>query len=105
LEVLEDRAVPASLSWSTYFHGSVLGTAVDRAGNVYVTGSTNSSMPATPGAFETTGDGAFAAKFNSTGALVYATYLGNSSLSTAAGYGIAVDAAGDAYVIGENTNV
>jgi hypothetical protein len=106
LEALEDRTVPASLSWSTYFHGSIFGTAVDSAGNVYVTGTTDPSLPTTPGAFETSGSGAFAAKFSTTGALVYATYLGNgTSLYNDSGYGIAVDAAGDAYVIGNNPNV
>jgi hypothetical protein len=107
LEVLEDRAVPASLSWSTYFHGTVLAIAVDGAGNVYVTGQTDSSLPTTPGAFEASGAGAFAAKFSATGVLLYATYLGNSgsNWNVNAGTGIAVDAAGDAYVIGRNPNV
>ncbi len=47
------------------------------------------------------------AKLNPTGALVYATYLGNagSSWNLVAGTGIAVDAAGDAYVIGSNAGV
>ena len=44
-----------------------------------------------------TGD-AFVAKFNSTGAIVYVTYLGGSGDDSA--LGIAVDAAGDAYVTG-----
>jgi hypothetical protein len=107
LESLEDRSVPASLSWSTYFHGTVLATAVDSAGNLYVTGQSDASLPTTPGAFETSGAGAFAAKFTSTGALVYATYLGNSGSNwyLNSGTGIAVDAAGDAYVIGTNANV
>jgi hypothetical protein len=106
--VLEDRYVPASLSYSTYFHGTVFATAVDNAGNVYVTGQTDSSLPTTPGAFETSGSGAFVAKLNATGtALLYATYLGNAGTSwnLRAGTGIAVDAAGDAYVIGTNSNV
>src|SRR5262249_2018076 len=101
------RAVPASLSYSTFLHGSVYATAVDSAGNVYVTGNTDANMPTTPGAFQTTGSGAFVAKLNATGtALLYATYLGNpGNGSNGAGTGIAVDAAGDAYVIGANTNV
>jgi hypothetical protein len=107
LELMEDRAVPASLNWSTYIHGTVLATTADSAGNVYVTGQTDSSLPTTPGAFEGSGAGAFAAKFSTTGALLYATYLGNSgsNWSVNAGTGIAVDAAGDAYVIGRNPNV
>jgi hypothetical protein len=104
LEALEDRAVPASLGYSTYLPGNIYATAVDSAGDIYVTGSVGSNLPTTPGAFETSGDGAFVAKLNPTGtAVIYATYLGNGSAGS--GTGIAVDSAGDAYVIGENTNV
>jgi hypothetical protein len=104
LELLENRTVPASLSYSTYFNGTIYATAVDSAGNVYVTGNTGSGLATTPGAFQTTGSGAFVAKLNATGtALLYATYLGNGGYE--GGTGIAVDAAGDAYVIGENLNV
>jgi hypothetical protein len=103
LEVLEDRTAPASLSYSTFLHGTVDATAVDSAGDVYVTGGTDSSLPTTPGAFETTGSGAFVAKLNPTGtAVIYATYLGNGG---GEGTGIAVDAAGDAYVIGASSNL
>ncbi len=38
LEVLEDRSVPASLGYSTLIGGTVYATAVDSAGNIYVTG-------------------------------------------------------------------
>jgi Beta-propeller repeat len=105
LEVLEDRAVPASLSWST---GSfnVYATAVDSAGNVYITGTPGSNFSATPGAFETSGGGAYVAKLSPTGAVIYATYLGVDNMGgNDGGYGIAVDTTGDAYVIGQNLNV
>jgi hypothetical protein len=102
--VLEDRSVPASLSYSTFLHWTVYATAVDGAGNVYVTGQSDSGLPTTPGAFETTGNGAFVAKLNPTGtAVLYATYLGNGNFGQ--GTGIAVDAAGDAYVIGAQANI
>jgi hypothetical protein len=105
LEVLEDRTVPASLGYSTLLQGTVYATAVDSAGDVYVTG-TSSNLPTTPGAFATTGSGAFVAKLNPTGtAVLYATYLGNGNTVSDAGTGIAVDAAGDAYVIGEGGTV
>jgi hypothetical protein len=103
--VLEDRTVPASLSYSTLLHGSIFATAVDSAGNVYVTGQTDSGLPTTPGAFETTGTGAFVAKLNPTGTVLYATYLGNGNFGRGEGTGIAVDAAGDAYVIGSQANI
>jgi hypothetical protein len=106
--VLEDRTVPASLSYSTFLNATVYATAVDSVGDVYVTGK-SLNLPTTPGAFETTGAGAFVAKLNPTGtALIYATYLGNDTSSThflGAGSGITVDAAGDVYVIGDNLNV
>ncbi len=102
LEALEDRVVPASLSYSTDLPGTVYATAVDSAGDIYVTGNAGSNLPTTPGAYQTSGSGAFVAKLNPTGtALIYATYLGNGGTGT----GIAVDAAGNAYVIGEGGNL
>ena len=81
------------------------GIAIDAAGNAYVTGWTNSSQNTFPlavgpdlsfnGAID-----AFVAKVNPTGsALVYCGYIGGSGNDI--GYGIAVDAAGDASVTGE----
>src|SRR5712691_3292520 len=102
------------LVYSTYLGGSFtdrgLGIAVDAAGNAYVTGFTDSTnFPTTPGAFQTTFGGgfsdAFVTKLNPTGTgLVYSTYLGGST--TDLGRGIAVDAAGNAYVTGatDSTN-
>ena len=72
-------------------------------GDVYVTGQAGPGLPTTPGAFETSGSGAFVAKLNPTGtAVLYATCLGNGG---GAGAGIAVDAAGDACVIGTDAGV
>jgi Beta-propeller repeat len=99
------------LVYSTYLGGSgedrSPAIAVDADGNAYVTGMTFSpDFPTTAGAFQTSfGDGsfhAFVTKLNPTGsALVYSTYLGGSGAE--AGYGIAVDPAGNAFVTG-NTN-
>ncbi|MDS4032118.1 MAG: IPTL-CTERM sorting domain-containing protein [Candidatus Contendobacter sp.] len=81
------------------------GIAVDSAGNAYVTGETQSneaSFPVTIGALDTTHNGgadAFVAKVNPAGtALVYAGYIGGAGSDV--GRGIAVDAAGNAYVTG-----
>jgi hypothetical protein len=103
----------SALVYSTYLGGSDFdfgnGIAVDTAGNVYVTGRTDSSdFPTTLGAFQTTFGGgfndAFVTKLNPTGsALVYSTYLGGSR-SGDVGLGIALDTAGHAYVTGETNS-
>jgi len=104
----------APLVYSTYLGGSSddygVGIAVDATGNAYVTGYTHSTnFPTTPGAFQTANQGgydAFVTKLNPTGTapLLYSTYLGGSSDEQ--GLGIAVDAAGNAYVTGytQSTN-
>ncbi len=96
------------LSYSTYLGGtgSDKGTAiaVDATGAAYVTGNTTSPNFPTRQALQNgygggySGD-AFVTKLTPGGsALVYSTYLGGSGDDT--GSGIAVDAAGDAYVAG-----
>ena len=139
-----------TLVYSTYLGGSggtggagfgaqgdsAEGMAVDAAGNVYVTGATDSpDFPITSGAFQKTiaaseatpaycgivqrrPTNAFISKLNPTGtALVYSTYLGGSGFYTNQGaafvggpnycsgsgdypFGIAIDAAGNAYLAG-----
>ena len=106
------------LSYSTYLGGTGndagLGIAVDFAGNAYVTGQTDSInfptvSPIQPGfgggpaaaSYAFSGD-AFVTKFNAGGSLVYSTYLGGSGGD--AGYSIAVDSAGNAYVTGRTTS-
>jgi uncharacterized protein (TIGR03437 family) len=85
--------------------------AVDSAGSAYVAGTTRSkNFPTTPGAFQTHWDAGwstFVTKLNPTGtALAYSTYLGGAGLGvllfgmSQAGTGLAVDAAGNAYVSG-----
>ncbi|MBI3652845.1 MAG: SBBP repeat-containing protein [Acidobacteria bacterium] len=111
--------------YATLIGGSFLdygnSIAVDASGNVYVTGSTSSSdFPVSANAFQRQnqhgygGDDAFVLKLNPNGdGLVYATFLGGS-LSTRypypdsgqdIGYGIAVDALGNAYVTGETASL
>ncbi len=106
--VLKLNASGSALLYSTYLGGSkddiLIALAVDLAGNAYAAGGTGSTdFPTTPAAFQPRfagGDNdAFITKLNVTGtALLYSTYLGGSSRDPA--WGIAVDAAGDAYVTG-----
>ncbi|MCG2772559.1 MAG: SBBP repeat-containing protein [Desulfobacterales bacterium] len=78
------------------------GIAVDRDGNAYLTGGTNSGdFPATPGVFQTEWGGgwdAFVAKLNPAGETVYATYLGGSGDEQ--GRGITLDPEGGVCVTG-----
>ena len=87
------------------------GIGVDAAGNAYVVGTTYSGNFPTQSALQSaypagSNGAAFVASLNSSGSgLNYSTYLAGSAgffLSTS-GNGIAVDAAGNAYVTGETT--
>ena len=99
------------LVYTTYFGGSgdeaTTGIAVDSAGSVYVSGwfSSSPGFPVTPNAFQKTqnnsnGNGeVFITKFTPDGAgMVYSTLLGGNSTDTSRG--IALDTAGNAYVVG-----
>ena len=113
LASLTPQAAPAQaggLVYSTFLGGSSYdegyGIAVDGLGQAHVIGSTSSSnFPVGPG-YDTDhniGDDVFVAKLNAAGtALLYATFLGGSSHDE--GYGIAVDALGQAYVTGSTAS-
>jgi RHS repeat-associated protein len=96
------------LSYSSYLGGSgndqAFGIAVDGAGDAYLTGRTTSAnFPTTTGAVQTGLSGTqsgFITKLNAQGsAVVYSTYI-DGATSNQGGNGIAVDLAGDAYVVG-----
>ena len=99
-----------SYSYSTYLGGSqndqLSAVALDAAGNAYVAGTTASAnLPTVNALYPTylggTGD-IMVAKYSPAGKLIYCTYMGGS-LSDSAN-GIAVDAAGNAYVVGQTAS-
>jgi len=127
---LVELAPDGTVIYSSYFGGllgasSVAGVGTDQTGNVYVTGTTSSSdFPTTPGlpagtvsANEITPySGAFITKLDATGLhVIYSALIvgntvdcqGGSSCFLmqrgTSGAGIAIDAAGDAFIAG-NTN-
>jgi hypothetical protein len=100
-----------SLLYSTYLGGSgddrASGLAVDSAGNAYLTGATDSvNFPTfNPGQSVLKGtQDAFVTKLSATGnSLVYSTYFGGSGGTAGlgeSGNAIAVDAGGNAYIVG-----
>ena len=112
-----------ALIYSTYLGGSsnelVHAMAVDSQGNVYLAGETVSAdFPVTAGAFQTRNAGTpgndcsiftgcyqpdgFVTKLDSSGKIVYSTYIGGSGADAA--LGIAVDARGNAYVAGTTSS-
>ncbi len=95
----------STLVYSTYLGGgageSGKGIAVDASGNAYVTGSTSSSNFPTKNPFQAAfggGSDVFVAKLDTTGSLIYSTFLGGSGDES--GKGIAADPLGNAYITG-----
>ncbi|HEY2933304.1 MAG TPA: SBBP repeat-containing protein [Acidobacteriota bacterium] len=80
----------------------IQGIAADAQGNWYLTGSTDSTNFATRNPVQSTRAGdfdAFVMKLSPDGkTILYSTYLGGTKPDT--GYGVAVDSAGSAYVVG-----
>ena len=117
----------SGIVWSTVFGGSSTGgdnaeaVALDPSGNVWVTGWTSATdFPTTATAFKPVrtcaqtpchDTNAFVTEFNPTGTIpLYSTYLGGqggtvgSNTQTDAGWYIAVDSAGKAYVAGSTSS-
>jgi len=105
--------IDPAVSYSTYLGAAgndfATSLAVDSAGNVYVVGYTGSTnFPVSSGAYQTscakgctnnTLDG-FITKFDPSGSsLIYSTYLGGGATDYI--NGIALDASGDAYLVGQ----
>jgi hypothetical protein len=104
--VAKINPIGSALIYSSYLGGSGGDSgsdiAVDRVGNAYVIGYTVSTDFPTMNPLQPTQGGsgdAFVAKISPTGStLIYSTYLGGSGGDS--GTGIAVDRAGNAYLIG-----
>ncbi|MCD4747018.1 MAG: SBBP repeat-containing protein [Bacteroidales bacterium] len=108
----EDIIIDPYRIWATYYggEGGDEGNSIctDNAGNLYVTGRTNSTdFPTQPltGAYNQTAHGggnyfdAFILKFNSSGERVWATYYGGSHIDY--GHCISADNSDNIYVTGE----
>jgi CSLREA domain-containing protein len=115
--VAKVNAAGSGLVYSTFVGGDLGGSgldslgraiAVDSSGSAYITGRAEAiNFPTTPGAFQPAKGGgqadAFVTKLSPSGsALVYSTFLGGSGVDD--GTGIAVDSAGNAYVIGDTSS-
>jgi len=95
-----------TLLWNTFLGGG--GTdegraiAVDGSGNVYVAGDSYATWKGASDPLRacTTATDVFAAKLNTSGALLWNTFLGGSGSDH--GYGIAVDGSGNVYVAGDS---
>ena len=103
------NATGNGLVFSTFLGGSAQASgnavALDTAGNIYVTGNTNSVNFPTLNAYQAAIHGtqnAFLVKLSPAGNLIYGTYLGGSL--TDSGNGVAVDSYGNAYVTGGTTS-
>ena len=106
-----DLVIDPTLLWATYYGGNgsdyVYGMALDASGNSFITGSTTSTTGiATSGAYSTSYGGGpyegYVSKFNSSGAIQWATYYGSSSYCEFNGIG--VDGSGNVYVGGFSTS-
>jgi hypothetical protein len=102
--------VNGQLVWCTYLGGygddRAFGVATDAANNTYVTGWTSSTNFPVMGGVQSRLDGtrdAFITKLNPAGsAIVYSTFLGGSGVDYA--NAIAVDALGEAVIVGDTTS-
>ena len=92
-----------TLAWNTFLGGDQgdvgKGIAVNMNGDIFVLGDSGSNWGAPPRAFTAFMD-PFVAKLDAGGALLWNTFLGGASWDY--GYGIAVDADGNAYATGSS---
>ena len=108
-----ELVIDPPLVWGSFLGGTKADTMtavqVDPAGELVVTGTTNSTnFPTTAGAYSrhlktTSAQNVFVSKFSPDGkSLIYSTYVGGSATDFA--YGLALDPDGNAYVTGFTTS-
>jgi len=101
----KELVIDPTLVWGTYYGGGEeegLAVSTDASGNVFIAGRTGSNIHiATAGGYQTSWGGGYdgyLAKFNSSGAILWATYFGGSGMDMASG--VCTDASGNAFVTG-----
>lgn len=100
------------ICWGTYFGGDtgnrgffttgILGIATDKMGNIFLTGSTSSTLGITTfgtyqSKYEASDYEAFLVKFNTSGNLLWGSYFGNDD---DAGANVSIDNSGNVYIYG-----
>ncbi|MFB3905261.1 MAG: SBBP repeat-containing protein [Acidobacteriota bacterium] len=102
------RVIHASYFGGSTGDGYTPSVRSDDAGNAYfLTFSNSSNAPVTAGAFQKSCAGSFdmmLAKISPAGVLLYSTYLGGSGNEFSETHGLAVDAAGNAWVAATTTS-
>ncbi len=95
--------IDPTLTWNTFLGGAGddygQAVAVDGSGNVYVTGHSSATWGSPVRAFGGTANEVFVAKLNSSGSLVWNTFLGSATGGDQAS-AIAVDGSSNVYVTG-----
>ncbi len=96
------NAATGSLTWHTFLGGSGADVgnaiAIDGSGNVVVTGSSAATWGTPMRAYTATGNDVFAAKLDSSGGLLWNTFLGGTGTDT--GSSITTDGSGSAFISG-----
>ena len=108
--LLKLNSTGSSIVFSTYLGGSGddrgFGVTVDAGNNAYVTGATGSNnFPVANPMQRTNGGGlndVFVTRLNPSGGVTYSTYAGGVGVDQS--YSVAVDTAGNAYVVGFTTS-